>query len=150
MPDSASNELLWFLCGLVFLLSEFFIPGFVIFFFGVGAWIVALMLWLNVDISFTTQIFVFLISSVLSLVLFRRYGKKYYQAKVTRDDAQKFDDIRGEKAVVTSTIVPNGIDGKVEFHGTVWNAESDVAVPKGTVVEIVERNNLTLKVKPLP
>ncbi|MBI2427451.1 MAG: NfeD family protein [Ignavibacteriales bacterium] len=148
MFDSISNELLWFLCGLIFLLSELVIPGFVIFFFGIGAWIVALLLWMNVDMSFTTQLFIFLLSSVVSLVLFRRFGKNYYQAKVKKDDAQKFDDIRGEKATVLRDITPNGVEGKVEFHGTVWNAESDVPIAKGAVVEVVEQNNLTLKVKP--
>ncbi|MFA6541948.1 MAG: NfeD family protein [Bacteroidota bacterium] len=149
MFDTLSNELMWFLCGLIFLIAEFMIPGFVIFFFGVGAWVVALLLWLNIDLSFTSQLFIFLLSSVISLALFRRYGKQYFQGKVKTDDAQKFDDISGEKAVVTADIVPGGIGGKVEFHGTTWNAESDGPIARGTVVEIVERNNLTLKVKPI-
>jgi len=147
--DSISNELLWFLSGLILLLAEFVVPGFVIIFFGVGAWLVALLLWFGIDISFTNQLFIFLVSSILSLVVFRRFGKKFYQAKVKTDDEQKFDDIRGEKATVTSDIVPNGVGGKVEFNGTMWNAESDAAIQKGTVVEIVERNNLMLKVKPI-
>lgn len=149
MFDALSNELMWFLTGLIFLLAEFMIPGFVIFFFGVGAWIVALLLWFNVALSFNSQLVIFLISSLLSLVLFRRYGKKYFQGKVKTDDAQTFDDIRGEKATVMVDIAPNGVEGKVEFHGTMWNAESDVAIQKGTIVEVVERNNLILKVKPV-
>ena len=149
MADVLSNELMWFLCGLIFLLSEFIIPGFVIFFFGVGAWVVALLLWLNIDISFTNQLFIFLVSSILSLVFFRRYGKKFYQATVKTDESQKFDDIRGEKATVTADIIPNGVGGKVEFHGTQWTAEADMPIQKGAVVEVIERDNLTLKVKPL-
>ena len=147
--DSMSNELLWFLSGLILLLAEFVIPGFVIIFFGVGAWLVALLLWCGMDISFTNQLFIFLVSSILSLVVFRRYGKRFYQAKVQTDDEQKFDDIRGEKATVTMEIVPNSVGGKVEFHGTQWNAESEVPIKKDAVVEVVERNNLTLKVKPI-
>lgn len=147
MPEALSSELMWFLCGLIFLLAEFLIPGFIIFFFGVGAWVVALLLWINVDISFTSQLFIFLFSSIVSLVVFRRYGKKYYLGKMKTDDEQKFDDIKGEKATVTAEIVPNRTDGRVEFHGTLWNAQSDTPIAKGTVVEIVERNNLVLKVK---
>ncbi len=149
MFDTLSNELMWFLIGLIFLLAEFMIPGFVIFFFGVGAWVVAILLWVNINLSFNDQLFIFLISSIISLVLFRRYGKKYFQGKVKTDDAQTFDDIRGEKATVMADIMPNGVDGKVEFHGTLWNAESDVVIQKGKIVEILERNNLTLKVKPV-
>ena len=146
--ESLSNELLWFLFGLVVMLGEIITPGFVLIFFGMGAWIISLLLWLGVPISFTSQLFIFLIVSVLLLVVFRKYGKKYFQGKVSRPDvAGSIDDIRGEKATALSDIQPL-IGGKVEFHGTVWNAEAEVAIAKGASVEVLERNNLTLKVKP--
>lgn len=146
--ESLSNELLWFLFGLVVMLGEIITPGFVLIFFGMGAWIISLLLWLGVPISFTGQLFIFLIVSVLLLVVFRKYGKKYFQGKVSRPDvAGSIDDIRGEKAIALSDIQPL-IGGKVEFHGTVWNAEAEVAIAKGASVEVLERNNLTLKVKP--
>lgn len=148
MQEMLSNELMWFLSGLVLLLAEFIIPGFVIFFFGVGAWVVALLLWFNIDLSFSSQLFIFLLSSIFSLVIFRRYGKNYFQGKVVKEDAASFDDVKGEKAIVTEEIVPVR-GGKVEFHGTQWNAESESAIAVGTTVEITERNNLTLTVKPL-
>ncbi|MBW7887962.1 MAG: NfeD family protein [Bacteroidetes bacterium] len=141
LPD----EVMWFLSGLIFLLAEFIIPGFVIFFFGVGAWVVALFLWFDVDLSFSTQLLIFLVSSIFSLVVFRRYGKPYFKGKVTKEDVNSIEDVKGERAVVTEDIIPV-TGGKVEFHGTLWNAESDVFIAKGTTVEIVERNNLTLKV----
>jgi inner membrane protein len=147
--ESLSNELLWFLFGLVVMLGEIIAPGFVLIFFGVGAWIISFMLWLGVPISFTSQLFIFLIVSVLLLFVFRRFGKKYFQGKVSRPDvAGSVDDIRGEKAIALSDIQPS-IGGKVEFHGTLWNAESDVAITKGASVEVLERINLTLKVKPV-
>ena len=146
--ESLSNELLWFLFGLVVMLGEIITPGFVLIFFGMGAWIISLLLWLGVPISFTSQLFIFLIVSVLLLVVFRKYGKKYFQGKVSRPDVAGYiDDIRGEKAIALSDIQPL-IGGKVEFHGTVWNAEAEVAIAKGASVEVLERNNLTLKVKP--
>mgnify|MGYP007118357041 CR=1 FL=1 len=43
MFDNASAELLWFLVGLILLLSELALPGFVIVFFGVGAWVTAVL-----------------------------------------------------------------------------------------------------------
>jgi|WetSurMetagenome_2_1015567.scaffolds.fasta_scaffold1090218_1 inner membrane protein len=141
-----SNELVWFIVGLVLLLSELAIPGFIIMFFGVGAWIVAILLWLGIGLSFSLQLFIFLIGSLGSLVLFRRYGKKYFKGRVNAS-TQSLEDVKGEKVTVVADIVPNSLDGKVEFHGTIWNAESDVAISKGSVVEVIERNNLTLKVK---
>ncbi len=147
--ESISNELLWFLFGLVLMLSEIITPGFVLIFFGVGAWIISLMLWLGVPISFTSQLFIFLITSVMLLVVFRRFGNKYFKGKVSKPDASRsIDDIKGERAIALSDIDPS-IGGKVEFHGTLWNAESVVAIAKGASVEVLERNNLTLKVKPI-
>jgi membrane protein implicated in regulation of membrane protease activity len=59
------------------------------------------------------------------------------------------EDIRGKKATVTVDIVPGEISGKVEFRGTSWKADSDVEIKSGTVVEIIDKENITLKVKPV-
>jgi membrane protein implicated in regulation of membrane protease activity len=84
MFDNASAELLWFLVGLVLLISELALPGFVIVFFGVGAWITGLLVGVGLLSSFNAQILVFLISSVLTLALFRRKGKRLFEGKVNR------------------------------------------------------------------
>jgi len=36
-------EMIWFILGLVLFLLELVVPGFVIFFFGIGAWVAALV-----------------------------------------------------------------------------------------------------------
>lgn len=151
MFEGSQSELYWFLLGLALMLSELVLPGFVIIFFGVGAWVTALCIWLGVANAFNTQLVIFLASSVLSLVLFRKQGKKYFQGKVsgTVDDVSKLDDVKGERAVVVENIVPSVLRGKVEFHGTNWNATAEQEIATGTTVEILERENLTLKVKPL-
>jgi len=97
------------------------------------------------------QLIVFLVSSVASLVLFRKQGKNYFQGRVSGkvDDVSRLDDVRGERAMVVEEIIPNSLSGKVEFRGTVWNADADTTISKGTPVEVVERTDLTLKVKPI-
>lgn len=151
MFDAESSELLWFIIGLVFMLAELAIPGFVVIFFGIGAWITALCAALGLVDSFNAQVAVFLVSSILTLVLFRKQGKKYFRGRVSgiagAEDA--LDNLRGQKAVALSDLVPKALGGKVEFNGTVWEAESDMRISKGTTVEIVERKNLVLIVKPL-
>jgi membrane protein implicated in regulation of membrane protease activity len=146
--ESLSNELLWFFFGLALMLGEIITPGFVLIFVGISAWLISLLLWFGVPITFTTQLFTFLIVSILSLIVFRKYGSKYSHGKVIKPDATAaFDDIRGERAVAITDIIP-ATGGRVEFHGTVWNAESEFAINNGAPVEVLERNNLTLKVKP--
>lgn len=151
MFDNASAELLWFLVGLVLLLSELALPGFVIVFFGVGAWVTAVLVGFDLLPGFNAQLLVFLITSVLALALFRNKGKKYFEGRVSGvwNPNASMEDLRGERAVVLTPIQPNADGGKVEFHGTSWNADADTPLPVGQVVEIVEQRDLRLKVKPL-
>ena len=151
MLDGIAPELLWFLLGVALIIGELVLPGFIIFFFGIGAWVTALGAGLGILKSFDSQIIVFLLSSGIALVLFRQKGKKYFMGKSSGklESGKSLDDVKGERALVISSITPNTIGGKVEFHGTLWDASSDVGIAKGTAVEIVERKNLTLNVKPL-
>lgn len=151
MVEGLPPEVLWFVLGLVLILSELALPGFVIIFFGIGAWITALGVLIGVADAFNIQLLLFLVSSILSLILFRKQGKKYFQGRVTRtvDDVAQLDDVRGERAIVVEDIDPSRLSGRVEFHGTHWKATADEHITKGTPVEILERRDLTLKVKPL-
>jgi membrane protein implicated in regulation of membrane protease activity len=149
LKEFLKPELIWFLVGLALLLMEFAIPGLIVFFFGVGAWIVAVVC-LFTDISLNWQLGVFIGSSVLSLVLLRSWVKGIFIGHVTgeQDLTEELKDFIGERAVVKAAITPKR-PGKVELHGTNWEAEADVEIPEGTDVEIVGKDNLTLKVKAL-
>jgi len=143
-------ELIWFLIGLVLMLMEFATPGFIIFFFGVGAWIVALIC-LFADISLNIQLIIFLVASVLLLVFLRKWmrtvfvGYKKY-GKPSDDDMAEFV---GKRAVVTKRIDPVA-GGKIELHGTSWSAETnDGPIEEGAAVEITGKHGLTLTVQRL-
>ena len=74
-------ELIWFIVGLLLFLLELVLPGFVIFFFGVGAWITALLC-LIADPGFNLQAIVFAVTSVISLLLLRKMiQKKFFYSK---------------------------------------------------------------------
>ncbi|MBI5473670.1 MAG: NfeD family protein [Ignavibacteriae bacterium] len=151
MFQGSQAELYWFLLGLALMLSELALPGFVIIFFGIGAWVTAACIWLGFADALNTQLLIFIISSVLSLVLFRKQGKDYFRGRVSGklDDVAKLDDVKGDRALVVEDIVPARLSGKVEFHGTNWNAVADAEIKKGTPVEILGREDLTLRVKPI-
>ena len=124
-------------------------PGLIIFFFGVGAWLVALIC-LFTDISINLQLTLFLIASILLLISLRKWLKNIFVVRTGQK--QSTDELLQEfvvkKAVVTREIYPQA-GGKVEFHGTNWNAEADEIINRGTSVEIIGKNNITLKVKAL-
>jgi membrane protein implicated in regulation of membrane protease activity len=151
MGESLSPGLLWFLVGLVCVAAEILLPGFVIIFFGVGAWITAICCWTGLTGTFDGQLVVFLLSTLLSLVLFRKRGKKMFSGKVSSvlEPGDEMDDYRGQRATVVADIAPGTEGGRVEYHGTVWQAEAQVPLAAGTAVRIVSREGLRFTVQPI-
>jgi len=151
IKDFLRPEIIWFLIGLTLLIMEFVLPGLIIAFFGVGAWIVALVcLFSNyVQGSVNVQLTIFILSSVLSLICLRKWLKGVFlgHAVSKQNLKENLEEFIGQKAVVKEKITPKA-GGKVEFHGTNWAAEADEEIAVETVVEIVAKDNITLKVKP--
>lgn len=139
----------WFLAGIIFLALEYLIPGFVIFFFGVGAIFTAALTMLGITQSFNLQVVVFLLSSLGTLVLFRNKGKKYFKGGYdkAKEEGSLADEIIGEKSIVAEEINPAALTGKIELHGTMWNATAEDIIAKGAAVQIIGRKDLTLIVK---
>jgi membrane protein implicated in regulation of membrane protease activity len=139
-------ELVWFVIGLVLFLLELVIPGFVIFFFGVGAWITALLC-LIANPGINLQAIVFAVTSILSLILLRKMiQKRFFYSK--EDLSKEIDDeFTGREAVALTDLSP-GTTGKVEFKGTTWKAETSSSIIKGQVVIIKNKENFTLFVEP--
>jgi len=130
------------------LLSELIIPGFVIFFFGIGALVTSLIIFFVGIESVPIQILIFLLSSILSLVLLRKYFSKLFKGKVDNKEELK-DEFLGKKCLVINEIKPNSLKGKVELNGAIWEADSEFFIERGVTVEIIGRNNITLIVKPV-
>ncbi|MEO8448025.1 MAG: NfeD family protein [bacterium] len=143
-----NSSLIWFVAGIFFLLAEIIMPGFIIFFFGIGSLLTALATYVfNIESVFV-QIIIFIVSSVLSLIFFRKVFSKLFQGKVSGQKDLK-DEFIGKRAIVVHEIIPNSLKGKVEFNGTNWEADSDNFIGKDSVVEIVARKDLKLIVKPV-
>jgi membrane protein implicated in regulation of membrane protease activity len=146
--DWLSPELIWFVIGFILILMEFALPGLITIFFGIGAWIVALLC-LIVNIPLTPQLLIFIIGSVLPLVFLRNRfksilaGRSIIEPEVNVNELEEF---LGKKGVVTEQISPEK-KGRIEFRGSTWSAEAYETIPVGAAVEIVDKNNITLVVK---
>jgi len=139
-------ELLWFAIGLVLLLLELVIPGFFIIFFGLGAWVTALVCLIG-EPSTNLQIIIFAITSVISLIGLRRIiQKKFFYSKGKESDDVE-DEFTGKEALALSDF-GDQIDGKVEFKGTTWASESKSEIKAGQKVIIIEKDSFKLLVKP--
>ena len=140
-------EIIWILVGLVLFIMEFMLPGLIIAFFAIGACIVSIVC-LVTDISLEAQLVIFIVASVLSLLCLRSWLKGIFTGHVKgrqkmTEDIQEFI---GERATVKKKITPKTA-GKVELHGTNWIAEAQEEIAEGTTVEIIGKENITLKVK---
>ena len=139
-------ELFWFILGLLLFLLELVLPGFFIFFFGLGAWVVSLICLIG-NPGVNLQIIIFAIVSVITLMTLRRIiQKKFFYSKGTESEDVE-DEFTGREALSLADFGP-GKKGAVEFKGTKWKAESKSEIKEGEQVIITEKENFTLIVKP--
>ena len=140
---------LWTVIGLGLLLLEFVIPGLIVFFFGLGALLVGLLS-LCTDLSLNAQLMIFLIGSVVFLVSLRKWvAGIFLGTAVEGEDEDRSDqEFLGDRGVAVSAI-DSAKGGKIEMHGSRWNAESDEPIAEGERVEVVGRSGLVVKVKKL-
>jgi membrane protein implicated in regulation of membrane protease activity len=137
---------IWALFGLLMMLSEFFIPGFVIFFFGSGAIITSILTLLVpfIRITIPLQLLIWLAASGITLFSLRRYLSKIFKGKLIGKEND--DEFIGKKVLVVEKISPES-PGRIRLLGTTWRAESyDEVFESGEYVEIIEKKNMTFAV----
>ena len=135
----------WLLLGFLLFALELATPGgFFVFFFGVGAVVVALLTALGVAGPPWLQWMLFGVVSAASLLLFR----KSLQNKIRRSPTRQVDNIVGETAV---SMDPIGVRqmGRVELRGTVWSAcnAGEAAIAPGQRCAVERVDGLTLHIR---
>lgn len=143
--DILSNPaVIWFLVGLGLLLLELVLPGLVILFFGVGAWVTALITSFT-GMNLNWQILIFLVASLLGLVLLRKYLRKRFFSRTNKEIDDQLEEFIGRKAKAIEDFEDG--TGRVEFKGTQWTARSGDPVTKGDWVIIRSKDSLTFNVE---
>jgi len=142
-----SPALIWFAVGLVLILLELALPGVILVFIGLGAWVAALLVWLGWVDSLAGQMIVFAIASALLLVVLRRVFKGWLMGiTVAGDNASDLDEFLGKPVTVVTAIPADGV-GKVEFKGSHWNAQCVQPLGPGAAAVITGRDGLCLLVR---
>lgn len=141
-------ELMWFVCGVVLVLMEFVVPGVVLVFFGLGAWVVALTTFMGLTKGTTSQLLIFAGASVVLLLVLRRYIKSQFSGFVSERQApdRNLDEFTGKTVIILEDIAPMK-PGKVEFKGAPWRGESEDSFKQGESGLIEKVDGLTLKIK---
>ena len=132
------TPLVWAILGILMTVSEFIVPGFVIFFFGAGALLTGLLTWLlgGLEGNYVLQILIWVGSSGLSLAFLRRYFGKSFRGEEYQGPND--EAIIGHRVKVIEPITPDE-PGRVRFRGTSWLARSyDENYEKGETVEILQ------------
>ncbi|MBE7411747.1 MAG: NfeD family protein [Leptospiraceae bacterium] len=143
---SNNSAMIWILAGIILAISEFFVPGIFIIFFGIGA-IFAGIISLFIDLSFVIQIFVWLISSLLTILIGGKFLKNLFPSTETFEPPSDID-FYGKEAKVIRKILPDKKGGRIRFEGTEWDAICmNEVIQKGSKVKILSRNNLTFIVE---
>ena len=143
MQSILHTAVIWFIIGFVCFLLEFVLPGLILFFFAIAAWIVAIIS-LFIDIDLNTQLVIFLASSALTILLFRKWVKKLIWTK--KQSTELEDEFLGKTGKAETFIGP-GRNGKVDFKGTSWDARSADSIEKGEGVIIIGNDSILLIVK---
>ena len=135
---------IWFLLGFVMMLLELVMPGVIIIFFGIGAWITALCCMIFSP-SLAWQVSIFTATSVLSLIFLRRWLLDILFKKREKEETLS-DEFLGQKAI-TETVINGARGGKVTFKGASWGALASEKIEADEQVEIIGKESIKLIVK---
>jgi len=144
--------LYWLIIGVMLLFLELALPGFILFFFGVGALITALATWLF-PIAVSWQLALFIVASLLSLFTLRGLiQKRFFDSAPKEGEGEEVGDrdvvmaSPGETGVVCMGIYPPA-EGRIKFAGTFWRATADEKIEDGETVAVVRQNGIVIHVE---
>lgn len=148
MIEFLSSNLIWWhwiVLGLILVVSEIFAPLFIVLWFGLAAIIVGLVDF-TFATTFMTELFLWIILSVLFLTLWFMFFKEKTVSKSGQSDFTL-----GTNGIVTQDIKSHD-KGKVRFDAPVlgsseWFAIADEEIEVGTPIHIVDVKGQLLKVK---
>jgi membrane protein implicated in regulation of membrane protease activity len=125
------------------------VPGFILFFFALGALLTALVAWLS-PVSIALQLALFITASLVSLLSLRNVIQKKFISPPPKEGENEDEDedlvIPGDKGVVSSTIIPPA-EGRIKYSGTSWRAIADEKIEEGEIISIVRRKDLVIHVE---
>ena len=143
--DFTAAAWIWLYIGAFLMLAEIVSPGFVIFFFGLGAATVAVLKWAVSSLSLAWQLALFSVASVFYLLVLRRYMKKLFMGD-KEGGVGLTSEYVGRVGKVVETIRPD-VPGRIELGEVPWAATAGERLEPGTEVKVVAQDNLTMRVE---
>jgi len=137
----------WIVAGAVLIIMELVVPSFFILWFGVGALLVALALWLLPGLSLTAQIALW---SGASLVMVLLWFRVFAGDRLKTQSGTTQGEVVGEIGLLVSAVAPFQ-HGKVRFQKPIlgseqWTCMAEEAIPAGERVRILAFEGNCVKV----
>ncbi len=135
----------WIILGLILLILELFISGFLVACFGISAILTAVTVAFGA--STPVQLIVFGILNIVTLFLLRPILQKRFMGEEVKSCV---DALIGKEIKLQEKLEPTKDYGEQQINGDVWRikAQDDAVIEAGTRVRIVELEGLTLIVEP--
>jgi len=141
---------IWIVLGVVLIVSEFFVPGLIVIFFGVSAVITGIVSYFGLIQGISLQFFFWAVLSFVLLILLRAQVKKWFPSLEAYEPANADRDMIGREVEVIEDVGDESNPGRIRYLGTSWKAASSGGVIRaGEKAKITGRDNLLLYISPL-
>lgn len=142
--------LYWLVIGVMLFFLEMAVPGFILFFFGMGALATAVAAWLT-PISIAWQLALFISTSLVFVLGLRNVIQNKFFSPTGKEGAADLDldvmrAVPGDKGVVSMAIVPPA-EGRINYSGTSWRASADEPIEAGEIIAVVYQKELVIHVE---
>lgn len=130
--------ILWIILGIILIIAEIFTLGFVLLWFGIGAFAAALGG--VIGLGFIWQFLIFAVVSIALTAMSRTIFAKYFAQNEEDTIKTGMDALPGQVGTVMISSQGALNEGAVKVYGSIWTAfpiESDVALIEGEKVEVV-------------
>jgi len=134
----------WWIFAVALIILEILAPSFFALWLAIAAFVTGLALFLMPELQWQTQIFMFAVLSVISIIAWRRY---YIKNPIETD--QPMLNRRGEQyvgRVITLKMPIEDGQGKVQIDDSTWKIEGDDCAT-GTKIKIVGVDNVVFQVE---
>ena len=135
----------WWVLGVVLIVLEVFAPTAFFLWMGISALVTGGLLWMMPDMNWTSQLFIFSVLSVATILLWR----KYFQDISEKTDQPLLNKRALQYVGRTFTLdeaIINGV-GQVRVDDSTWRISADEDLPAGTRIRVVGEEGMTLKVE---
>lgn len=127
----------WLILGVAFIALEVFAPGAILMWFGFGALVTGLVLWIFPDMGLAWQVILFAVISGISVIAWRK--SKFFREEATPSDDptlnNRLNSHIGREYALSEAIV-NG-RGSMRVGDTTWRVRGD-DMPAGTRVRVTD------------